>query len=46
LLGLVTSDGADDAVLLAFDTVGGALDVALGLGSLDLGFAAGVLLLA
>jgi hypothetical protein len=45
LLGLVTSDGADDAVLLTFDAVDGALGVSLGLGSLDLSPAGSMLLL-
>ena len=46
LLGLVTSDGADDVVKLARDLVAKALGVSLGLGGLDLSLTLGVLLLA
>jgi hypothetical protein len=42
----VSSDGTDDGVLLADDTVLGSLSVALSLSSLVLGLAGGVLLLA
>lgn len=38
LLGLVTGDGADNAVLLALDTVSSAFGVTLGLSFLDLGW--------
>jgi hypothetical protein len=44
LLLAVAGDGADDSVLLADDTVGGALDVALGLCGVVLGLARGVFL--
>ena len=46
LLGLVAGDGSDDGVLLALKAVGGALSVALSLGSGDFRFPSGVLLLA
>ena len=46
LLLAVASHGTDDGVLLAAETVHGALGVALGLGGLILGLALGVLLLA
>ena len=45
-MGLVTSDSTDDRILLALDTLLGALDVLLALGGLDLGLALGMLLLA
>ena len=46
LLLAVASHGADDGVLLAAETVHGALGVALSLGGVVLGLALGVLLLA
>jgi hypothetical protein len=46
LLLAVAGDGADDSVLLADETVGGALGVTLGLCGADLSLAGGVLLLA
>ena len=42
LLSLVTGNGAHDRVLLSLESVGGSLDVALGLGGLDFGFTGGV----
>lgn len=42
----IASDSTDDGILLASDAVGGALNIALGLGSLVLSLARGVLLLA